>query len=124
MCSPSWFAIITGSLSVVLGLTLASYAIYFGITRLNILWFIEAIGSAVFVAGIVGQRAYYLSADQVTSGCTKTVARHPGAWDASISIPVVSLHLDLISVVGFFVMVLGFCLMMFLEPQKQRTEAV
>ena len=118
MCSTSVLSIIVGSLGVVLGLTLASYSIYFGINRRNPLWVIEAIGSFAFVAGIVGQRAYYLGQDQVTSGCTKIVSPHPGPWDASITVPLISLHLSLVSVIGFFVMVLGFSLMMFFEPQK------
>jgi hypothetical protein len=124
MCSPGGLAIVLGSLAVVAGLTMAAYATYFGVGRRNPLWILEALGSAAFVVGIVGQRAYYLSAEQVAAGCSKTVSPHPGPWDASVTVPLFSLHLSYLSIIGVFVMVLGFCLMMFFEPQRPNTAAV
>jgi hypothetical protein len=119
MCAPSVWSIVLGSVAVVGGLTLASYAVYFGFTARNPLWFLQALGSLAFVAGVVGQRAYYLGADQVANGCTKTVSPHPGLWDASVTLPIISIHLDYVSVIGVFITALGFCLMMFFEPQRR-----
>jgi hypothetical protein len=118
MCAPNVWSIVLGSVAVVGGLTLASYAVYFGFTARNPLWFLQALGSLAFVAGVVGQRAYYLGADQVAAGCSKTVSPHPGLWDASVTLPIVSIHVDYVSVIGVFVAAMGFCLMMFFEPQR------
>jgi len=114
MCAPSIWSVVVGCLAVIGGLTLASYAAYFGFRTRNPLWFIEAAGSLVFVAGVVGQRAYYLGADQTAGGCSKTVSQHPGIWDADVTF----IHLTFVSVIGIFVGVLGFCLMMFFEPSR------
>ena len=60
MCAVGAGSIVLGSLAVIVGLTLASYATYFGIRTHNPLWFIQAVGkSGAFVVGVVGQRAYY-----------------------------------------------------------------
>ena len=115
MCTPGIFAIIVSSVAVVGALILGCYSVSFALSRQNPLWWLCAGGSAIFVLGMIGQRAYYLSPAQAAGGCSKTVSGHPGIWDASITLPLSSVSLDLVALVGVFATLLGGCLMLFFE---------
>lgn len=74
----------------------------------NWLWLICAVGLAVVVVGVVGQRAVPTGSD--TSG------RSGSVWDSSVSLPGSGIQVTPVAVGGFLLAAAGLSLVLFLEP--------
>ena len=83
MNSPYWYQIATASLVVLACCVASAFCFWYAVRQRNWLFHIVAVGTAVVVAGIVGER-------NVVQG-----TRRPGSvWDLSIKVPGLPLNVD------------------------------
>ncbi|MGA8014659.1 MAG: hypothetical protein WCB85_01935 [Candidatus Dormiibacterota bacterium] len=112
MNSPYWYQIATASLVVLACCVASAFCFWYAVRQRNWLFHIVAVGTAVVVAGIVGER-------NVVQG-----TRRPGSvWDLSIKVPGLPLNVDQVTVAGLIIALLGLSLVLFLErvvPVEQR----
>jgi hypothetical protein len=109
---PSFAQIVLASVVVMAGCSVAAFSFWFGVRHRNWLLHIVGLGAAIFVVGMVGERAPVPG-----TGRPSTV------WDLSIHVPVLSVTVDQVMVVGVVLILLGVSLVLFLErvvpPEKQ-----
>lgn len=119
--NPTAGQVLVACLAVVAGCLACAYALWAAAGSGNWLWLFSALGSAGFVAGVVGQRAFP-SPDLVRSlGADAAGRATPGPWDAGVRLPLVDLHLTPVAVGGLLVAIAGLSLVLFFEvvPQAQ-----
>jgi hypothetical protein len=114
--TPTGGEILIGILFVVGGCLGAAVGVEMIRRTRNWLYGIVALGCALVVAGVVGQRTFP-SDDAVTRYGQDAASRMtPGAWEAGVSIPVVNLHATPVALAGVLVALAGLALVLFFEP--------
>jgi len=114
--------VVLAAICVALGILGAVAGAMAGWRGRNRLAYVFALGSALFAAGIVGQRSFP-SADAVRklgSGAAATSA--PGPFDAGVTIPVVHLQLTPVALAGILIAAVGVSLLLIFEPTRPGRE--
>ena len=112
MTSPYWYQIATASLVALACCVVSAFSFWYAVRQRNWLLHIVGVGTALIVAGIVGER-------NVVQG----TRRPASVWDLSVQIPVLPLRVDQVTVAGLIMALLGLSLVLFLErvvPAGQR----
>jgi hypothetical protein len=91
-----------GILAVLAGALTASVSVFLAQRSHNWLHGIAALGGLLIVAGVVGQR-------------TATDAAGFGPWDAGIAVPVVGIHVDVLTAAGVVLCLVGLTLTLLFE---------
>lgn len=93
--------VVIGILAVLVGALVTSVSVFLAVHSGNWLHWVTALGGALIVAGVVGQRT-------ATTGAL-------GAWSAGITVPVVGVTVDVIFAVGVVVACIGTTLVLLFE---------
>ena len=119
--NPSPGQVLLACLAVVAGCLACAYALWATARSRNWLWLVSALGSAGFVAGVVGQRVFPSEDLTKALGADAAGRATPGPWDAGVKIPLVDLHVTPVAVGGLLVAAAGLSLVLFFEvvPEAQ-----
>lgn len=101
---PTWYQILLASLFVAAGCTAAAFSFWYGVRQRNWLLHVVGAGCALFVVGLVGER-----------NVVRGTGRPASVWDLSIQVPLLPLKLDVLTVAGIIVILLGLSVVLFLE---------
>jgi hypothetical protein len=110
--APRWYDVVLGCLAVMVGSVGAATAFWFARHNRNWLFHVVGAGAALFVIGVVGQRA-----PSVVTG------RPASLWDAAVGLPVVPIAVNDVALVGMLTILAGLSAVLFLErvvPPEQR----
>ena len=113
--NPTSGQVLLACLAVVAGCLACAYALWGASRSRNWLWLISALGSAGFVAGVVGQRVFPSEDLTKAFGADAAGRATPGPWDAGVKIPLLDLRLTPVAVGGLLVGVAGLSLVLFFE---------
>ena len=107
--------IILGSVLAIAGCLACAYSVELARRSRNWLYLVCAVGSAAFVAGIVGQRVFP-SDDLIREiGHDAAQNRAPGPWDAGVQIPLIDLHATPVAIGGLLLTLAGVALVLYFE---------
>jgi hypothetical protein len=81
----------------------------------NWLYYICSVGSLAFVAGVVGQRVFPSPAAIAKLGASAAATSAPGPWDAGVSLPLISIRVTPVAIVGLLVAAVGLSLVLLFE---------
>jgi len=109
-------SVFLGSLGAIVGVRAAWRSRYW-------VAYVFALGCAVFVAGVVGQRAFPSSAATKRLGAAAAQTSTPGLWDAGVSVPVIGTRLTPLAVVGLLIAAIGVSLILLFETLPDRRRA-
>ena len=101
---PHWYQIVLASIAVMVACAVSAYCFWFAVRHRNALFHIPGVGVALVVVGLVGER-------NVVAG----TGRPASIWDLSIKVPLIPLYLDVVTLIGLIIGLLGLSLILFLE---------
>lgn len=110
--SPHWYQIVLASIAVLVACAVSAYCFWFAVRHRNALFHIPGVGAALIVVGLVGERNVGVA-----------TGRPASVWDLSIKIPLIPLYLDVVTLIGLIIGLVGLSLILFLErvvPPEQR----
>lgn len=110
--SPHWYQIVLASIAVLVACAVSAYCFWFAVRHRNALFHIPGVGAALIVVGLVGERNVGVA-----------TGRPASVWDLSIKIPLIPLYLDVVTLAGLIIGLLGLSLILFVErviPPDQR----
>lgn len=110
---PSPGDIVLGCLAVLVGCALATWSVTAARASRNPLYYICAVGAAIFVVGVAGQRIHPDAVQQAAEQEGRTPSG-PSLWQAGIDLPF-TLRLTGISAIGFVIGAVGVSLVLFFE---------
>jgi hypothetical protein len=90
----------------------SAYCFWFAVRHRNALFHIPGVGATLVVVGLVGERTVVVA-----------TGRPASVWDLSIKIPLIPLYLDVVTLIGLIIALLGLSLILFVErviPPDQR----
>ena len=102
--NPHWYQIVLASIAVMVACAVSAYCFWFAVRHRNALFHIPGVGVALVVVGLVGER-------NVVAG----TGRPASIWDLSIKVPLIPLYLDVVTLAGLIIGLLGLSLILFLE---------
>ncbi len=102
--SPQWYQIVLASIAVMVACAVSAYCFWFAVRHRNALFHIPGVGVTLVVVGLVGER-------NVVAG----TGRPASIWDLSIKVPLIPLYLDVVTLTGLIIGLLGLSLILFLE---------
>jgi hypothetical protein len=114
--------VVIGVIAVVVGLVAAAAAVHAAGRTRNWLFLVCAVGSAVFVLGVVGQRVFP-SEDTRKLEPLQASRTTPGPWDAGVNIPVINIGATPVAVGGLLLAVVGLSLVLFFEAVPEEEPA-
>ncbi len=118
-CNPQAQQVVVGIAAVLVGCGVASFSVYLACHNHNWIHLITAVGAVVFVAGVVGQRAYGPTQDPAMwAFCPAASPDHPGVWAASLTLPALGLAVSTVALAGLFIAVIGICGVLIFEPVR------
>ena len=112
--------VVLASISVAIACVAGAAAIRAGYRSGNWFAFLCAAGCAAFVAGVAGQRTFPSAATVQRLGQVAASTSIPGPWDAGVSLPLVSIRLTPVAVIGILVAALGLSLLLLFERVPDR----
>ena len=107
-----WYQIVLASIAVLVACAVSAYCFWFAVRHRNALFHIPGVGAALIVVGLVGERNVGVA-----------TGRPASVWDLSIKIPLIPLYLDVVTLIGLIIALLGLSLILFVErviPPDQR----
>ena len=110
--SPHWYQIVLASIAVLVACAVSAYCFWFAVRHRNALFHIPGVGATLVVVGLVGERTVVVA-----------TGRPASVWDLSIKIPLIPLYLDVVTLIGLIIGLVGLSLILFLErvvPPEQR----
>ena len=110
--SPHWYQIVLASIAVLVACAVSAYCFWFAVRHRNALFHIPGVGATLVVVGLVGER-----------NVVAATGRPASVWDLSIKIPLIPLYLDVVTLIGLIIALLGLSLILFVErviPPDQR----
>ena len=107
--------VVIGILSVLGGCLAATTSAYAGRLTRNWLYYVCALGSVAFVAGVVGQRVFPSPAAVARLGAVAASTSAPGPWDAGVSLPLIGIRVTPVAIVGLLVAAVGLSLVLLFE---------
>ena len=102
--SPHWYQIVLASIAVLVACAVSAYCFWFAVRHRNALFHIPGVGVALVVVGLVGER-----------NVVAATGRPASVWDLSIKIPLIPLYLDVVTLAGLIIGLLGLSLILFVE---------
>ena len=102
--SPHWYQIVLASIAVLVACAVSAYCFWFAVRHRNALFHIPGVGAALVVVGLVGERTVVVA-----------TGRPASVWDLSIKIPLIPLYLDVVTLAGLIIGLLGLSLILFVE---------
>ena len=102
--SPHWYQIVLASIAVLVACAVSAYCFWFAVRHRNALFHIPGVGAALIVVGLVGERNVGVA-----------TGRPASVWDLSIKIPLIPLYLDVVTLAGLIIGLLGLSLILFVE---------
>jgi hypothetical protein len=112
---PTIGQVLLGSLAVLAGCLATTSAVVAGRQTGNWLYFICALGSLAFVAGIVGQRVFPSPSAVARLGAAAANTSTPGPWDAGVSLPLIAVRVTPVAIAGLLVAAVGLSLVLLFE---------
>ena len=118
--------VILAIVAVLAGCVAGAYAAYFAWRNGNWLGYLCAAGCATFVVGIAGQRTFPTAEAIRTLGQTLAATSRPGPWDAGVSLPLVSVRITPVTLVGLLFAALSVSLLLLFEhtPDPARLRGI
>ncbi|MGD0447944.1 MAG: hypothetical protein ABSB36_04920 [Candidatus Dormibacteria bacterium] len=110
--NPHWYQIVLASTAVLAACAISAYCFWFAVRHRNAIFHVPAVGAALVVVGLVGER-----------NVVAATGRPASVWDLSIKVPLIPLYLDVVTLIGLIIGLLGLSLILFLErvvPPEQR----
>ena len=110
--NPHWYQIVLASTAVLAACAISAYCFWFAVRHRNAIFHVPAVGAALVVVGLVGER-----------NVVAATGRPASVWDLSIKVPLLPLYLDTVTVAGLILGLLGLSLILFVErvvPPEQR----
>jgi len=107
-----WYQIVLASIAVLVACAVSAYCFWFAVRHRNALFHIPGVGATLVVVGLVGERTVVVA-----------TGRPASVWDLSIKIPLIPLYLDVVTLIGLIIGLVGLSLILFLErvvPPEQR----
>jgi len=101
---PQWYQIALASIAVLAACTVSAYCFWFAVRHRNALFHLPGVGAALVVVGLVGERNVVVA-----------TGRPASVWDLSIKVPLIPLYLDVVTLIGLIIGLLGLSLILFLE---------
>ena len=102
--SPHWYQIVLASIAVLVACAVSAYCFWFAVRHRNALFHIPGVGATLVVVGLVGERTVVVA-----------TGRPASVWDLSIKIPLIPLYLDVVTLAGLIIGLLGLSLILFVE---------
>lgn len=114
-----------GVLAVLAGCLAATSSAFAGRQTGNWLYYLCTVGSVAFVAGVVGQRVFPSPATVARLGAVAASTSAPGPWDAGVSLPLISIRVTPVAIVGLLIAAVGLSLVLLFEriPSAARRSA-
>ncbi len=107
--------VVIGVLAVLAGCLAATSSAFAGRQTGNWLYYLCAVGSVAFVAGVVGQRVFPSPAAMARLGAVAASTSAPGPWDAGVSLPLISIRVTPVAIVGLLIAAVGLSLVLLFE---------
>ena len=102
--NPHWYQIVLASTAVLAACAISAYCFWFAVRHRNAIFHVPAVGAALVVVGLVGER-----------NVVAATGRPASVWDLSIKVPLIPLYLDVVTLIGLIIGLLGLSLILFLE---------
>ncbi|MGH7685902.1 MAG: hypothetical protein ACREN2_03695 [Candidatus Dormibacteria bacterium] len=112
---PSPGDVVLAIFAVIAGCIAGAYAVYFAWRNGNGLAYLCAAGCATFAVGIAAQRTFPSAVAIRTLGQTLAASSRPGPWDAGVSLPLVSVRITPVTLVGLLLAALSVSLLLLFE---------
>lgn len=116
--------IVLAIIASLLGSVAAASAFYFGHRSGNWLSYVCGAGCFAFVAGIAGQQTFPGASAIARLGAGAAQTSAPGPWDAGVSLPLVSIRMTPVSVIGLLVAAIGLSLLLLFERVPDPSRAL
>jgi hypothetical protein len=107
--------VVIAIVAVLAGCLAVTSSAYAGRQTGNWLYYLCALGSLAFVAGVVGQRVFPSPAAIARLGAVAASTSAPGPWDAGVSLPLIGIRLTPVAIVGLLVAAVGLSLVLLFE---------
>ena len=107
--------VVIGILAVLAGCLAVTTSVYAGRLTGNWLYYLCAVGSLAFVAGVVGQRVFPSPGAVARLGAVAASTSVPGPWDAGVSLPLIGIRVTPVAIVGLLFAAVGLSLVLLFE---------
>jgi hypothetical protein len=107
--------VVLGIIAVLAGCLMTTSAVVAARHTGNWLFFICALGSVAFVAGVVGQRVFPSPDAVARFGQSSASLSVPGPWDAGVLLPIIGVRVTPVAVGGLLVAAVGLSLVLLFE---------
>jgi hypothetical protein len=118
--------VVLAIVAVVAACIAGAYAVHFAWRNGNGLAYLCAAGCATFVVGIAAQRTFPSAGAIRMLGQTLAASSRPGPWDAGVSLPLVSVRITPVTLVGLLLTALSVSLLLLFEhrPDPARLRGI
>lgn len=112
---PTVAQVVLAIIAVLAGCLATTTTVYLARVSGNWLYYICALGSATFVAGVVGQRVFPSASAVARLGAAAAATSVPGPWDAGVSLPLIDVRVTPVAIVGLLLAAVGLSLVLLFE---------